>query len=161
MKPLHAAWQQKGFTLIELMISLLIAGVILSFAVPAFDNITANNALRSTSADLIAALNTARVQSVNLRDTVQVQPQTGTDWGSGWVVSYDNANSPEQEQSFFPRKGVTVTQEKGTAGPTFHPNGYVSEAITLTVCDDRTGETGRKIEVSVVGRITNREETCS
>ncbi|EKF74489.1 pilus biogenesis protein [Alcanivorax hongdengensis A-11-3] len=161
MREIKTGIKQVGFTLIELMITLLIAGVILSFAIPAFDNVTANNALRSTAADLITALNTARVQSVSLRDTVQVQPQSGTDWGSGWKLSYSNAGSPEQEKSFTPRGGVSVTQTEGSAGPQFYANGFVSEAVTWTICDGRSGETGRKIHVSPVGRVSNTEEVCS
>ena len=67
MKTESKSRNQRGFTIIELMVGVVVAGVLLAIAVPTFNDFQARNALRSTSADFIAAVNTARIQAINLR----------------------------------------------------------------------------------------------
>ena len=52
--------EEQGFTIIELMLAVGLAAVLLAIAVPSFQSVTANNALRSSTADLITAINKAK-----------------------------------------------------------------------------------------------------
>lgn len=73
-----ARFKNRGFTLIELMLGILVAGVLLALAVPSFQNLMANNALRTASADLVTAINTARSQAVSLRKDVILKQKIRT-----------------------------------------------------------------------------------
>jgi type IV fimbrial biogenesis protein FimT len=148
-----------GFTLIELMIGIAVAGVLLALAVPSFQNLTANNALRSASADLITAINTARAQAVNLRVDIVLE-ETGSSWTDGWRIKY-GAGTTETDQTFTPSGGVTVTQSSGSGALTFTPSGMMSAGATFEICDDRTNEIGRQIKVGLFGTVENTAITCS
>lgn len=148
-----------GFTLIELMIGIAVAGVLLALAVPSFQNLTANNALRSSTADLITAINTARAQAVNLRVDVVLE-ETGSSWSDGWKIKY-GAGTVETDQTFTPSGSVTVTQVSGSGALTFTPSGMMSSAVTFEICDDRTKESGRQIKVGLFGTVENTAITCS
>jgi len=75
--------RERGFTVLELMVTLVVAAIVLSLAVPSFQRTVANNAVRSTTSDLVSALNAARAESMSSRAMVTVSPQGG-DWGNGW-----------------------------------------------------------------------------
>lgn len=58
-----------GFTLLELLIAITVAGVALAIAVPSFTSIITSNQLSSTANELVGALNQARIQAIK-RNTV-------------------------------------------------------------------------------------------
>ncbi|MGK0404279.1 MAG: type IV fimbrial biogenesis protein FimT [Alcanivorax borkumensis] len=152
--------RQRGFSLVEMMVAIIILVVLGSIAVPAFRNVGAGNSLRGAASELVAALGTARTQAVNLRVNVQLSAVSGGDWSQGWLISYP-AGAPEEDQSFAISPDVTVTRS-GSGSLTFQPDGFVNQADSFIVCDSvRTGETGRKISVSKVGRMSNEDITCS
>lgn len=66
--------QCKGFTLIELMITLLVAALILGVGVPNFQQFFANNRMASATNDVVTALHAARSQAVKRRANVSVCP---------------------------------------------------------------------------------------
>jgi type IV fimbrial biogenesis protein FimT len=146
-----------GFTLIELMLGITVAAVLLALAVPSFQNVTANNALRTASADLITAINTARSQAVNLRKDV-VLKQKNSDWSDGWEVEYDTSVDVEGKQEFTPSGKVTVSMNLSEL--TFRSSGMVSDEAEFTICDDRSGESGRRIRVKKFGVIENETIVC-
>lgn len=150
-------FKSRGFTLIELMLGISVAAVLLAVAVPSFQNVTANNALRTASADLVTAINTARSQAVNLRKDV-VLKQKNSDWSEGWEVEYDTSVDVEGKQHFVPSGKVTVSA--AVSELTFRSSGMVSDEAEFTLCDDRSGEKGRRIRVKKFGVIENQTIVC-
>lgn len=63
--------RDRGFTLVELMITLMIALVLIMIAVPSFRTMTFSNKLTTTANDMVGALNLARVESVKRNANVQ------------------------------------------------------------------------------------------
>ena len=79
-----------GFTLIELMVTIAIAAILLTVAVPSFTTYLRNAELTSASNNLIATINTARGEAMKRnRRTMVVPTSNGTDWTTGWVVFVD------------------------------------------------------------------------
>src|SRR5690606_1230403 len=98
----------KGFTLVELMVTIAVAAILMAIAMPSLESISNSNALKSTTRDLVSTLSTARSQAISTRTDVLVQPAAGG-WGGGWSIVYDNA-AAEDNQDYAPREDVTVTR---------------------------------------------------
>ncbi len=157
----------QGFTIVELMISIVILAVLLSLAVPSFRESAANANLRAASSDLGLALNSARAMAISLRSVVVVKPLgTANDWADGWVIDYDTVvpvtgASKERDQEFLPHPGVQVVEtSSGLTSVTFNPSGIVTSTATFTVCDVRPGETGRQITIDRLGRLNTEKWSC-
>ena len=162
MKTGFKSRNQFGFTVIELMIGIAVAGVLLTIAVPAFNDFQARNALRSTSADFIAAVNTARIQAINLRTSVVLKPISGNDWGAGWMIEYPASVITEENQQFQPTGSGKIVSEDGLSEIEFRSNGLSGAGeAEFSLCDDRSGEQGRTITVSPFGKVTNEVKSCS
>ncbi len=92
---------EQGFTLIELIITLVFAGIILAIAVPSFNTMIRNNRLSSEANNLVAALNLARSEAVTRGDRVTVCRSldgancnaAAGNWEDGWIVFHDPLNS--------------------------------------------------------------------
>jgi type IV fimbrial biogenesis protein FimT len=162
MKTASKSHAQTGFTIIELMIGIAVAGILLVVAVPAFNDFQKRNALRSTAADFITAINTARIQAINLRVTVTLKPISGSDWGGGWVIDYPASVLTEDDQEFLPTGSSKIISEAGLSKIEFRSNGLSNAGeAKFSLCDDRSAEEGRTITVSPFGKVTNEVKSCS
>lgn len=57
-------WRARGFTLVELMVTLAVAAILMMIAVPSFRGIIASNRLNAAANELVGALNTARMEAI-------------------------------------------------------------------------------------------------
>lgn len=64
--------RKKGFTLVEMVVTVLIAAVIIAFAVPSFRNMVISNRLTTAANDVVDAINTARVEAIKRNGNVQL-----------------------------------------------------------------------------------------
>ncbi len=88
-----------GFTLVELLITILIVGVLLTVGMPALKTFMQGNQLVASTNELIAAFNVARSEAIKRNGSVTVCESTngttcssGTgDWQDGWIVFVDAA----------------------------------------------------------------------
>jgi len=147
----------RGFTLVELMIALLVAGILFALAIPSFQASSINGALRRTTGDLVTAINTARAQAVNLRVDIQLKEHSGG-WKNGWDLEYPPSVTIEQNKS-FPQSGkVEVDLQGGASVLTFSSTGFVtSGAAVFELCIKGRG---RQVEVSPIGRVTTTDWSC-
>jgi type IV fimbrial biogenesis protein FimT len=90
---------QYGITLIELIITVMILGVIVAIAAPKFSSQISNSRSVATSSDFVEALSTARSQARSRSGMVVLCPadssgtSCGTSWGEGWLIATDNSTS--------------------------------------------------------------------
>ena len=84
-----SSYRSSGFTLIELMVVVAMVAIMLMLAAPSLREFTANQALGGATSDLMGASMTARSTAINRNAQVVIEPQTGTDWTTGWRVYVD------------------------------------------------------------------------
>ena len=100
--------QLAGFTIIELMITISLAAVILTFGVPAFQGLTERNQLTSHINSFVSSLALARSEAVKRRQRVVVCVSSdgstcsnnGT-YESGWIVYVDTVQNGTRDLNFL------------------------------------------------------------
>ncbi len=76
----------RGFTLIELMVTVAIVALALTLAAPNFTAFQRNAELTSFTNTLLAAMNTARSEALKRGAYAAVIPADGVNWSSGLIV---------------------------------------------------------------------------
>lgn len=75
-----------GFTLIELMIVLAIAGLALALALPGFQGMIDRRQLNAAAVDMLHAIHLTRSEALRRNRTVQLAPLDDADWAGGWRI---------------------------------------------------------------------------
>ncbi|UXZ97181.1 GspH/FimT family pseudopilin [Pseudomonas phytophila] len=73
--------RSKGFTLVELLITVSLVGILAVIAIPSFNSSIQNSKADTEISDLQRALNFARLEAINRGVNVQVRPSVD---GAGW-----------------------------------------------------------------------------
>ena len=123
----------KGFTLLEIQITLLILVGVLFFAIPAWSNILLTNRLATESNTFLVALHLARSEAVkrNVRTTLCVSTNgvgcSGrADWHQGWIMFTDaNNNALRDSNEIIIRQGQPLSSNLLLTGNTPVAN-YIS-----------------------------------
>jgi type IV fimbrial biogenesis protein FimT len=68
----------RGFTLLELIVTMTIAVVLIMIAVPSFKNITLSNRLTTAANDIVGAIYSARTEAVKLNAATQLCSNSAT-----------------------------------------------------------------------------------
>lgn len=180
MNSMHDKISQEGLTFIELMITIALVGILISFAVPVFTQMTANQRLVSSSNNLINALSTARSAAVKQKRHVTVCASTDgascalnlTEWRNGWIVFANTSSANLQRnaaeviesliQVYDAPKGIsnitlTAAGAGGAAILSYRPSGVIGNIAAnqerlFTVCDKRGSGVARAVLVSRSGR---------
>ena len=145
----------KGFTLIELMITVAVLAIIVGIAMPSFSSMIRDNRIGSISAELQGAIQFARAEAVKRRINVIICRrnaagtgcENGTDWASGWLVRQAGGDIIKVWDA---ASAITLTGPN--AGVTFRPNGMTTASGDFTVtASGCTGTQTRTIAVSATG----------
>jgi len=170
--------REKGFTLLELLVTLAIASILLSVGVPGFRSVIMDTRLVRDSNQFVASINLARSSAVRFQRSATVCASANfnavlptcsgsSDWSQGWVVWVDkdrdgaiDANEILSVQE--PIDSVTTFSATSAALFSYDARGFGSSpADELMMCDNRSGETGRRIRVNAAGRTHVKQQGCS
>ncbi len=138
--------KQIGFTLVELLIAIALIGILLSLALPAFNNTVANASLTSNVNLLVGAINLARSEAVERNASITFSVSgDGSQWqiteGANLIQTY----SPDQKRMSYDGNGFTSM--------VILPTGFrqlPASAVQLDFCNEEINS-GRRVTISVSG----------
>jgi len=87
----------RGFTLIELMVTMTVMAILLAIAIPSFSRTMSINRLVSQTNELVGGLNLARSEAIHRGQTVSIHSKSDTaNFQTGWEVftDADGSGSP-------------------------------------------------------------------
>ena len=113
----------KGFTLLELLIVMAIAGFLVAVAVPNFSETIKRNRMTANANEVFASVQYARTEALRRGGSVVLTPADGSTWVNGFRVFADaNGNnaydSGEEELRVWGKLkgGSTLVAEGGAEG---------------------------------------------
>lgn len=159
----------KGFTLIELIITLTIAAVLVSLAAPSFRDVIKNNRLSAQYNELLTSMSLTRSEAVKRGTDIIILSKNGANWQSGWTVFNDTNNNNTPDTSEIIRvgspasTGITIKANNSISRITYHASGLASNAGTFTLCDDRTSpeKYAKALIINAVGRVRSAIDSDS
>lgn len=163
-KPARAPGALAGFTLLELIVTMAVAGILMAIAVPAFRSFLQSDRLLTESNQLVMSLDYARSEAIKEDTSVEVcASSNGTtcsnvaNWTSGWIVlSSANALQPLQVVSAL-ATGNSLNEANAQSQVTFDATGLASTLVVpaqFTLCDSRGAAYARYAEVAAFsGRV--------
>ncbi len=172
--------KQEGFSLIELMVTLVVVAVALSLAAPSFREFVLNNRMTTEINNLAAALNLARSEAIKRSMPVSVckisrisGSQDGTskdcstsplvNWEDGWMVFVNTDNdSPAKVDSGeirlktfnALRSGMTLRASSSLSNYiTYLPSGISNASGMFVLCHENKVSRSKAIIVSPTGQV--------
>ena len=164
----------RGFTLVELMVTLSLLAVLLMVGVPSFQAFKRNSELTGAVNSFVALLATARGEAMKRALNAVVVPSDGSDWSNGWTAFIDksipannayDAGTDELIAKIAEPLPLYLTMSKNNASGFFKYNGsgYTITggglgATTIEIArNDVTGAEllaqTRRIKISATGRV--------
>lgn len=170
----------RGFTLVELMVTLLVASVLLGIGVPAFGNLIDQSRLTTTTNQFLTALHLTRSEAIRRGHLVTLCTSTdlascssGPNWDRGWILF---SNPGRSDQPPDPDSILRVGNQGIHSSVAIIGNQPVSKRVnynglgrserlsgallmgTVTLCAH--GDEGRAIVISSAGRPRVETTTC-
>ncbi len=164
----------QGFTLIELMVTLVVASILMSIAVPSFNGMIQSYRLTSSYNAMVGEVTYARSEAVKRGVSVSICPSTdgatcnSIAWESGTLVFTDADSDGDYEggdnllkvfqgssadvsirSSAFADTGAIIFSDDGSLG---NLSGGSVDTGTLFVCGPQGDASARGINLSLLGQ---------
>jgi type IV fimbrial biogenesis protein FimT len=163
----------RGFTMIEMLMTIAIASILMSLAIPSFRYVTNSNRIAGELNGLLGDLQLARAEAIKEGRTVTVcQSNDGatctnsTNWQGGWIVFSDpvNVGVYDAGETYFrkqkPFSGTdTFLASNNVTAITFNREGYAVGMAngTLLTLHDSTNNSAwtRCLSINLSGQMTS------
>ncbi|MCU4594523.1 GspH/FimT family pseudopilin [Acinetobacter radioresistens] len=149
---------KRGFTLVELMVTIAVVAIITTIAIPSFQNMILRQNLNKSTRELVSVLNNARAQAALQRRDVEVVLET----------EINNAGvAPDTSVLFhWMPSGQAVLKAGSPTTITFQLNGLVKDSAgntSFVICDQiNNAKLSRTVSISKMGVIQQPVEgNCS
>ena len=159
---------KNGFSLIELMITVLVLAIAIAVGAPSFTDTIQNNRLAGQTNSINGALSYVRTEAVKLNGDVSICSSsdqstcnnTGA-WEDGWVIFIDDDGNGVRAAGETilrvgePLQGNNTLRLDGFASAnaiTFDNQGRITSSGTLVFCDEREEEEAVGIVINISGQ---------
>lgn len=163
----RGARRAAGFTLIELMVTLTILGVLGMVAVPAFNNAILGNKLAGFTNSFMGGVQVARSEAIKRNAPIKMcrsaDGQTCASsggWQQGWIIfndinDNDAINSPPETRIHYQQKlGDDFSFTGDNYEIVMQPTGLTATSAALTLCrSNPVGAQERTVTLGTTGRI--------
>lgn len=160
----------RGFTLIELMVTIAVLAIVIAIAAPSFTSVIQSNRTTALHHEILGALQLARSEAVKRRSDVIVcrsedmeDCSNGADWTVGWIVK--DVAGDEVVKVWDSVTGMALTGP--LPGLVFHSSGMASgvtgdenDPDFTTTTSSCTAGTKYTIGVSLTGSATANKTGC-
>jgi type IV fimbrial biogenesis protein FimT len=158
--------QNHGFTLVETLVSLCIACVVLTIAIPSFSKLIAANRISTEVSTLTRHLQLARSEAIKQQQKAVLCPTDNgesclgnSDWNKGYMVfidqDADRKRDPEEALIHLHSIDSQATQVDAGQRKTvsYQPSGWAKGSnLTITFCDANAQAQPKAVVVSMTGR---------
>ena len=155
----------RGFTLHEVLITLLIVAVLAGLGLPQFSQIGARTRISTEIDALFHAVHLARKESIMRRQVVSICPSDdgarctpGRDWSGGWIM-FNNRDRDEPPQLDAGEPLLRVHRASDRVRITANRRGFTLRATqkratngTIVVCDRAGRARPKALVISYTGR---------
>ena len=164
--------QHRGFTIIELMVTVMVIGILAAIGLPAVSTFIRNDRTWTQANTLVITINYARSEAVKRDLTTGVSVCTTNDnlncspnpWQGGWIVRVNDpanpvvlqvVNSLAGQNTLSEASGITELQFQSNGTVVFVGNPGVATA-SFKVCDQSMNpQYARDVEVGIGGRVVS------
>ncbi len=157
--------KNKGFTLIELMVTIAVLAIVASIAAPSFINTLASQNLNTAANEIASALGEGRSRAMVMSNSVFVCPNkdsaaarvSETICVNKLLSSADANQVVAQNRVILVNIPEKVEIKSNNYGVVFKANGTTSSITSITTCSKNISKT---INVALIGSLTQTKGTC-
>lgn len=144
----------RGFTLTELMIVIGVFAILVSAALPNYNEFVRNQRVKTASFDIYSSLVQTRSEAITRNTAVTMAPVTAGSWTSGWTVAAGGTVLRRQE----PIPNITID---GPDNVIYAGSGRLSAAVgPFQLTATGSSVTSRCITIDMSGRPVTKAEAC-
>ena len=162
-----------GFTIIELLITIVIAGIVTLVVLPGMQNLMSSERLTSYTNSLLSDMMFARSKSVEENRFVFLCASndqancTNSDYQQGWIVLIDTNDDGAPDagvQLIKVQQNITgdiaySLSDPGLTVVTFDDRGFTpNNTGTFSVCDERGNESAKTLTITPTGRVSREAD---
>ena len=152
------AWGGRGFTMLEVLVTISVLAILTSIAVPGFQSFISGQRIKSLTYDLTADLLLARSEALKRNGAVSIT-RSGSTWDQGWVTSAGGVSLSSRNAV---SESITFTGAPQTI--TFGVNGRVTsptEPVRISISSASAGASAQRcVELDLSGRARSSVGAC-